>query len=60
MLRSKCRKRNANVLNEGLKNRGIFGNVDGSKKWKHLALPKLLLSWNSTFGRLLAAFKGVK
>jgi hypothetical protein len=56
MPRSKCRKRIANFQNEGLKNQESFGDVEGSKKWKHIALPKMPLLWNSTFGRVLAAF----
>jgi hypothetical protein len=59
------KKKTANFQNklgslEGLKNQGIFGKVEGSKKWKHIALPKLSLSWNCTFGGLLAAFRGVR
>ena len=52
---SECRKRIANFRNEGLKKQESFGDVEGSD-----ALPKLPLLWNSTFGRLLAAFRGVR
>jgi hypothetical protein len=59
---SECRKRIANFRNEGLKNQERFGDVEGSENWKRIASPKLPLSrlWNSTFGRVLAAFRGVR
>jgi hypothetical protein len=41
-----------------LKNLEIFGEVGGSEKWKRIALPELLLLRKSTFGGLLAAFRG--
>ena len=41
-----------------LKNLEIFGEVGGSEKWKSIALPELLLLRKSTFGGLLAAFRG--
>jgi hypothetical protein len=47
MPRGKCRKRIANFQNEGLKKQESFGNVEGSEKWKRIALPKLPLFWNS-------------
>jgi hypothetical protein len=57
---SECRKRIANFRNEGLKNQESLGEVEGSENWKRIALPKLPLLWNSTFGRVrLAAFRGV-
>jgi hypothetical protein len=57
--RSKCSGANAEneqriFGNEGLKNQGIFGDVE-----KCIALPKLRLLWNSTISGLLAAFRGV-
>ena len=60
MLRSKCRKRIAKFRNEGLKNQECFGDVEGSENWKRNASLKLPLLWNSTFGRVLAAFRGVR
>ena len=60
MPRSECRKRIANFRNEGLKNQESLGEVEGSENWKRIALPKLPLLWNSTFGRVLAAFRGVR
>ena len=60
ILRSKCRKRIANYRNKGLKNQESFGDVEGSEKWKRIALPKLPLLWKSTFDGLLAAFRGVR
>ena len=60
MLGSECRKRIANFRNEGLKNQESLGKVEGSENWKRIALPKLPLLRNSTFGRVLAAFRGVR
>ena len=60
MPRSECRKRIANFRNEGLKNQESLGEVEGSENGKRIALPKLPLLWNSTFGRVLAAFRGVR
>jgi hypothetical protein len=60
MPRSKCRKRIANVQNEGLKNQESLGKVEGSENRKCIALPNLQLLWNSTFSRVLAAFLGVR
>jgi hypothetical protein len=63
MLRIECRKRIANFRNDGLKNQESFEDVEGSEKswkWKRIALPKLPLLWNTTFGGLLAAFRGVR
>ena len=57
---SECRKRIANFRNEGLKNQESLGEVAGSENWKCIALPKLPLLRNSTFGRVLAAFRGVR
>jgi hypothetical protein len=60
MLRSECRKKIANFRNDGLKHQERFGDVEGSENWKRVASPKLPLLWNSTFGRVLAAFRGVR
>ena len=50
----------ANFRNEGLKNQESLGEVEGSENWKRIALPKWPLLRNSTFGRVLAAFRGVR
>ena len=57
---SECRKRIPNFRNEGLKKQESLGEVAGSENWKCIALPKLPLLRNSTFGRVLAAFRGVR
>ena len=52
-------KKNREFRNEGLKNQESLGEVEGSEKWKRrIALPTLPLLCNSTFGRMLGAFRG--
>jgi hypothetical protein len=56
---SECRKRIANFRNKGLKNQESFGDMEGgARNGSALHYQKLL--WNSTFGGLLAAFRGVR